>query len=615
MGIPAFFRIIITKYQTTHFWDPKFALDHLFIDANSIIYNVNHALGKTDFKGSLADYEQAIIVSVIDYIHKLTRDICHVKKVLYIAFDGPVPRSKMVQQRARRYKGVMEDVLLEGLHKKHGIAESSIKWSRHNISPATDFMVNLSKQLHQYIDAGNIAVPTVILSDSSVAGEGEHKFMHMIREMRGSAESIGIYSPDADQIVLAMTTHKSNIFIVRPPPSAGEFPEIEEKYHYIADNAPIIYLSIDEYRKSFVKELTADLPAAIISKLDHERLITDYCTMLSLAGNDHVVAISYLKVNKESTTKSTGLKVLLGAYKAVLLKAGVGTYLVEIDNDGRPKINHRFFRDVCYEISKNEDKYMLEIKRGIDDTQARRRDARRAEKETDMSPFELEWSRLQHLEYYHPDHPEFRTYRKYPIDYSQTKHVWREQYYREFVGISMNNVPEFNRVRSELCKNYLDSVVFTMLYYFGDVPSWSFYYRYRCPPLLSDLVINLDKYISDMNDTGFVVGQPYTPLQQLMLIMPKQLGMLLPKEYAKLMHTDLLPYYPDGWVLDVWMGGKMIYSEPLLPELYEDEIFSAMDGVKIAKKNADKNILTAQPHIYRMGATKNSTKRNMKYEK
>ena len=114
----------------------------------------------------------------------------------------------------------------------------------------------------------------------------------------------------------------------------------------------------------------------------------------------------------------------------------------------------------------------------------------------------------------------------------------------------------------------------------GIPPSWSFYYPHRVAPFISDLVTNLKFKNSNINKLEFIKGVPYTPLQQLMIIMPPQMKKSLPKECVKIMNKkELKKYFPTSFKLDALAGLKYIYAEPLLNEINDDIILDELEKV------------------------------------
>lgn len=593
MGIPSFLRLMLEKYPQIHSWNPEQIIDHLFIDANSILYNIHHSIDKSKSMSN-SQYETLLINNFIDYIKFLIKT-CNVKKQVYIALDGSAPRAKMVQQRARRYKGVFLEQVSTDLKKKHNVENDKVVWSTQNITPGTQFIFKLGETVKKYVSDGHLSSNKnikITVSDSNVPGEGEHKIMPSIRSLKGTDDVVGLYSPDADMIILSLTVEKNNILIIRTPPDNKD---IEEKYQYKKSGVPFIYVSIDKYRDAFINEIMNDI--GIDNKWNKIDVINSYIFLSFLSGNDFVHGFSYLKVKEESPGKSGGLRITLDIYKKILTEKK--EQLITFVND-IPNINTAFLKEIFLELSKNEDYYMRKNKQVMEGIRDGNLNQKIDEREATMSEFDKEWTRFQHKEVFNPQHPDYQKYKHIVniVDTRAAKNVWKEQYYNYYFGISMKNSAEYNRVRSEVCLNYLESLVFTLQYYFGKVPSWTYYYRYRMPPVASDVFTNLDRFIPDVNKLKFNQGKPYTPLQQLMLTLPPQMKSLVPKQYGELMDGKLLPFYPIAFELDYLSGQKVIYSEPILPLIYDDSVLPELAKVKLTKSEKDRNTLVNEPLVY-----------------
>lgn len=141
---------------------------------------------------------QIFLLYFIRYIDRLM-SIVRPRKLLYIAIDGVAPRAKMNQQRARRFKSVQEaeennriesDFRQELKNNNQYVPEKHpSSWDSNIITPGTTFMKQLSEHIRYYIhdritNHKGWDKIKVILSDSSVPGEGEHKIIEFIRTQR-----------------------------------------------------------------------------------------------------------------------------------------------------------------------------------------------------------------------------------------------------------------------------------------------------------------------------------------------------------------------------------------------------------------------------------------------
>ena len=144
----------------------------------------------------------------------------------------------MNQQRSRRFRSAREAqekeddtaALMQMLEKQSGKKiDDSLKgkkvWDSNAITPGTPFMDTLAMSLRYWTAYKLNTDPAwakikVIISDSTVPGEGEHKIMEFIRSQRYSPEHDPntkhvIYGLDADLIMLGLGTHEPHFRVLR----------------------------------------------------------------------------------------------------------------------------------------------------------------------------------------------------------------------------------------------------------------------------------------------------------------------------------------------------------------------------------------------------------------
>ena len=112
MGIPSYFSYLVkTHRHIIKKIDPEFKTTNLFMDCNSIIYDI---VNTTDPNTELT--HRVIIEKVIEKIDEYIGTICP-SHITYIAFDGVAPVAKLEQQRARRYKSQFQNTFSESIFK------------------------------------------------------------------------------------------------------------------------------------------------------------------------------------------------------------------------------------------------------------------------------------------------------------------------------------------------------------------------------------------------------------------------------------------------------------------------------------------------------------------
>ena len=289
MGIPSYFSYILQKHS--HIIKQKkelLQIDNLFLDSNSIIYDVIQQI--TNHKQT--NITTTIIQKVIDKINYYI-SIINPQGLTMISFDGVAPIAKLNQQRERRFK----TAYLKELSQELELTEST--WDTTNITPGTYFMNELNKQLHKYYDKKE----NIILTTSDERGEGEHKIFEYIRNNPFVWDSTNIiYGLDADLIMLALNHSDINpsIYLLREAPHFIN--------QFVQDLIPheLYILDIQEFSNKIVMELEEPMKKK-------KNIVKDYIFICFILGNDFLPHFPSLNI------RTTGIQTLLSHYKEYIL--------------------------------------------------------------------------------------------------------------------------------------------------------------------------------------------------------------------------------------------------------------------------------------------------------
>ncbi|WVZ95054.1 hypothetical protein U9M48_040860, partial [Paspalum notatum var. saurae] len=545
---------------------PNGVFHDLYLDMNGIIHPCFHP---EDQVCPPTTFDEAF-EAMFEYIDRLVR-IVRPTKLLYLACrwcGSGAPLAKMNQQRSKRFKAAkdakdavnpftgpgpplneMEENLLRDKfraqgkevqpHEKHEVSDPNV------ITPGTEFMEKLSKALEYYIrsrlnrDPGfdttffdvllfevfldneffmrPLNLASVILSDSSVPGEGEHKIMSFIRAQR-SRESYDpntrhcLYGLDADLIMLALASHELHFSILR------EFLNTWVLREYL--------------------ELDLKIPNPVV-KTDIERLIDDFVFICFLTGNDFIPHIPSVEIHE------CAIDMLMEVYKQTFNK--MGGYVV---NTEKLKDKHAAY----LKVSRLEKFFFLsEEKIFLKRSELRERRLLRQAAERERN--ERNFDNMEE----NPDGPdlavksfstqctistcsadksdiiantlELRRNLKDTLRNKQDliksgacKHDairlglpgWKSRFYRESFGVEQCN--EVGKIKSDMVQkySYLEGLCWVLQYYFADVPSWSWYYSFYYAPFASDL-----KGLSEFK-ISFTLDKPLKPFDQLMAVLPQE---------------------------------------------------------------------------------------------
>ncbi|GKV34983.1 hypothetical protein SLEP1_g43309 [Rubroshorea leprosula] len=146
---------------------------------------------------------------------------------------------------------------------------------------------------------------------------------------------------------------------------------------------------------------------------------------------------------------------------------------------------------------------------------------------------------------------------------------WRERYYKE--KFSAETPDKIETIRKEIVHEYTEGLIWLLLYYFSEVPSWSWFYPYHYGPFASDL-----KGLAQVK-VKFGKGRPFKPFEQLLGILSPISAHLLPKPFARLMkdeNSSIIDFYPNDFEIDT--DGKRFAWQGIckLPFIDEERLLS-----------------------------------------
>lgn len=582
MGIPKYFRFITNKHPEViidiNSTETKISkeellninsIKNLYLDANCLIHpccrkiinnypklvnkhNIQYLNNENNINNEIniiSLLEQKMFDECIDYVVKLN-EFVKPTELLYIAIDGVAPRAKMEQQRIRRYRSNIEQNLKEEIYKKYNIQNQSF-WDTNSITPGTTFMLKLSyyfqNNINKYIK-NNI---NIILSDTSIPGEGEHKIIEYIRNNNNNDISC-IYGLDADLIMLSLCL-KNEIYLLR-----------ESIQFNIPQVDVLLYLSIKSFKNILKQEIIDNIDIQEITEFDlDERVVIDYVFLCFLLGNDFLPHLVTLDIAEGSINQ-----LLLIYTKLISIRK---KYII---NDCT--IDYTFIQQILSQLYNNEDITLQTFQKNID-------------------------KRNIPNKYYHSLlDKELDLLKYYPIRYKK-KNInlgsknWRDNYYKHYFYI--NSVNKSKEFIENLCKIYLEGLQWNIQYYLKGCPSWKWYFPYPAAPSLRELCQYLNNRIYCKD---FGKSKPYLPIQQLFMVLPKQSSYLLPKSYSDLIHSDcidIILYYPDNVMLDTSNKLWLHECNPILPIIDDDKIINQLNKINLFGIDLIKNTLNTQ-YIY-----------------
>lgn len=511
MGIPFYYRQIVAKDQSRLLCEVA-SCDRLYLDYNSIIHTSAAAVVARSNGEEFSDRE------VFDEVFKHTMyvaSVCKPRQLLYIAVDGVAPRSKINQQRKRRFLSAYRNNIINRFKEKNNIRYT--KWDSNAITPGTQFMKDLHAYLQERIAAENTGY-SVVLSGYDEPGEGEHKiFQHMAQpaELAQPACNV-IYGLDADLIMLSLTCGHE-VYLMREGSS--------------------FFTGLTEFKFLDVQALRRSVSKFLYDK-DDIGYMYDYVFFCFLLGNDFLPNIACMKI------KSGAVELLCEVYKEVF----AGQHLVA-KKDGVFEINMAMLSKMFESLARREDGLMREATQQFYASQPHNRGSGG---KLDRFLAELD---------------SYPTINKFPMVINPTEDsAWKNSYYHHLFGT--HQMPAIKGI----VQNYIEGIVWTMNYYFNHRFDARWYYMYNYAPCISDIY----KYIGSVEvSLDFLTPPSIDAELQLLMVMPPASRGLVPAELQKVMEEieyGCAHYYPTRFFLTSYMKSYLWECTPVLPNIDIDAI-------------------------------------------
>lgn len=559
MGIPLLFSTLVRTYNDKN--DSRNAIikptidtsipSHLYLDFNAGIYQAIKPEIVTD---------DTLVLHAVEYLDNLCKIIPNCE-MIYIALDGPPPRGKISQQRDRRFHSICKRNRTLKINKQFGtdLDKGNISNIDTNmITPGTIFMAKLSISIKEHIKTSStFKNKKVIFTDASIPGEGEHKIIQYIKSQSNNISyehNTIIYGLDADLIMLSLSLHKKNVYLLREANEYGNFASIHSGRKYLFMDLDTLQVAITDHFKSY----TGDIP---IDKYD--RLIDDYIFLCMLLGNDFMPKIHWLSLH------DGGYETILSAYFQI--HNHTEKYMVDTH---AMTINTEMLGDVLFIIKSQEFPAVQSLfeKR----KKARIRitdDMTEREKQQTFADFYP----LQHL------------YVEQAIE--PNKPGWQSRYYKTCFNMvsSVENL-------STVCQIYLKTLMWNFLYYFDECPSWDWYYPYAYSPTLNDIYDELMKHknINPMSNKLFQFGasSPVDAQTLLFMVLPFASKNLMAIDIQRKLDDEKCPmriYFPKKYGLHVAFHRYYHECTPIVYKMEMSKVLAFIKNCKLTEDEKNRN--------------------------
>tara|TARA_Y100000992_G_scaffold231744_1_gene162843 strand:- start:1376 stop:2935 length:1560 start_codon:yes stop_codon:yes gene_type:complete len=508
MGIPSYFTHIIKNHSNIVSNKNDILIDNLYIDSNSIIYDVIHSI-ESDF--SFSNIFKNVCIKLIYYINSIEPS-----KNVIIAFDGVAPIAKLEQQRTRRLRSLIINKINYNIDNNQ-----KNKFDTTQITPGTDFMNKLNIYIKDYFNKIKLKC-NIILSLTDTKGEGEHKIFQYIRDniQKHSTENTVIYGLDADLIMLSLVHSKfcSNIFLYR------ETPHFIKQINSDLNPNELYIININLLANQIALDMNN------FNSVDNDItniLINDYIFICFILGND------FMPHHPAINIRTNGIDILLDIYRKYF------SYNNSIIQNNQ--IQWKQIKKLFEILSKSEDFFLINEHN------------KRNKLENRFFPNDNTENKLNKLN----NLPSIQREKEKYID--PLSPFWESRYYETLFDISYHN----DRIK-QICINYLEALEWNYNYYTSNCINWRWSYKYHYCPLFKDIIQYIPNYnisIVSKDDRDF------DSIFQLCYVLPQESHYLLSNKIS----NKMIIHYPELYNKNIqleWAYCKYLWESHLtLPHI------------------------------------------------
>jgi len=567
MGVPKFYRWISERYPkinqviTDSALLPEF--DHLYLDMNGIIHGCTHP-AHMDVSDVLS--EKDMMLGIMHYLDRIITQIVKPQVSVFMAIDGVAPRAKLNQQRSRRFRSAKDlaeatkDKMIVSPGDDSGSGSSySGAFDSNCITPGTEFMARVSATIKYFIRKKIKEDPywrrlKIIFSGHEIPGEGEHKIMQHIRDMRNEPgyqpnTRHCMYGQDADLIMLGLVSHEPHFTLLREIVDfSGGFDRNANALKTVKrftkqSDFQLLHLSV--LREYLQIEFAYGLDP---KSYDLEAIIDDFVFMTFLVGNDFLPHMPSLDIGDGA------FDLLFDTYKDQRPGWGEGQYLTHAGEVPDAARLEQFIAVIgaaetqIFEQREENEAAYLKKKRRWDKRDGRPEGPSDAQLAAQEESKQLDYlTMIEDMMAKHSISGAFVDGWTPPANPGQKD--FKGRYYYEKLHLTPVDVDEHLALR----KSYIEGLLWCLAYYYRGCISWGWFYPYHYGPMLSDLT-NLPNVFAKIK---FDIGAPLLPFEQLMGCLPPASSALVPRPYRKLMcspESPIIQFYPESFEVD--MNGK-----------------------------------------------------------